>query len=309
MRLQPVISPEPGTWPQWLRRVIAGSILWLFCSCAMAQTEADNALFWRISKGGETAGFILGTIHSEDPRVLDFPESLVAQITSCRVFAMEMVPDLPTLSRLTEYMHYSDATRLEEILGGDRYRRVMEALSGYRVPVEWKEKMKVWAVMMTLSVPPPESGFFMDLSLSMRAAGAGLEVEGLETLDQQLSFLEDMPLDYQIELLDQALNDYDQMSAIHQEMVDAYLSGNLTEIAELSDRQFDELDPDIRDYFTRLGIDGRNRRMVDNLLVLLREAEVFVAVGALHLPGPGGMLSLLRREGYTLTPLPLPFGP
>ena len=32
-----------------------------------------------------------------------------------------------------------------------------------------------------------------------------------------------------------------------------------------------------------------------------------VAVGALHLPGEKGLITLLREQGYELKPLPLPF--
>jgi uncharacterized protein YbaP (TraB family) len=206
-------------------------------------------------------------------------------------------------------MHYPDSTTLEQTIGADRFQRVMGALSIYSVPLDWKVRMKVWAVMMTLSVPPPETGFFMDLSLSLRAAGAGLKVAGLETLEQQLSFLEDMPLDYQISLLDQALLDYQQIDTVHHQLVEAYLSGDLAVITQLSDEQFAVLDPAISDYFISLGIDRRNHRMVENLLPLLQESRVFVAVGALHLPGPQGLLALLSAQGYTLTPLQLPFPP
>jgi uncharacterized protein YbaP (TraB family) len=106
---------------------------------------------------------------------------------------MEMVPDLPTLTRLTEYMHYQDGTTLESHIGSDRYKRLKSVLAGYRVPEEWVDRMKVWAAMMTLSVPPPETGFFMDFSLSLRAAGAGLKVVGLETLEQQLCWTRPWP--------------------------------------------------------------------------------------------------------------------
>jgi len=282
-------------------------ILLCWAASAGAQSEADNALFWKVSQGDQELGYLLGTIHSEDPRVLDFTEAFVAQLTSCQVFAMEMVPDLPTLARLTEYMHYPDAGTLERMLGTERYARVMAALSAYQVPSDWKAKMKVWAVMMTLSVPPPETGFFMDLSLSLRAAGAGLAVSGLETLDQQLSFLEDMPMGYQLSLLDQALVDYQQVGEINRQMVDAYLSGELSAITRISDEQFAELDPDIREYFLSLGIQERNRRMAGNLVLLLQDSQVFAAVGALHLPGPHGLIALLREQGYSLTPLPSPF--
>ena len=43
------------------------------------------------------------------------------------------------------------------------------------------------------------------------------------------------------------------------------------------------------------------------LLPLLAEGRVFAAVGALHLPGPEGLIAGLRQQGYELSPLSLPF--
>ena len=271
-----------------------------------ADADTDTALFWRISHAEQPGGYLLGTIHSEDPRVLDFSTELVSSINACDVYAMEMVPDLPTLSRLTEYMHYQDGSTLQARIGRERADRVKQALASYQVPAEWKEKMKIWAVMMTLSVPPPQTGFFMDLSLSLRAAGSGSRVTGLETLEEQLAFLENMPQDFQLELLDQALEEFDEVAQTHKQMVDAYLSGDLGAVAQLTGEQFEQLLPAIRDYFMEQGITARNRRMVDKLAGLLHDSCVFTAVGALHLPGEAGMVSLLRARGYTLTPSPLP---
>lgn len=278
-------------------------------SASAAGPQADDALYWRILRDGQERGFLLGTIHSEDPRVLDFPQSLVDQLGSCDRFAMEMVPDLPTLTRLTEYMHYAEPGMLAQQLGAERFERVMKALSGYQVPEDWKTRMKVWAVLMTLSVPPPQSGFFMDLSLSLRAAGGGLEVHGLETLEQQLAFLENMPLNFQLQLLDQALAEYHSVGAIHREMVDLYVSGSLLALAALSAEQFDQLDEPVRRYFVAEGIEERNRRMMESLSALLAESRVFVAAGALHLPGDSGLITLLRAAGYELEPLTNPFAP
>ena len=44
----------------------------------------------------------------------------------------------------------------------------------------------------------------------------------------------------------------------------------------------------------------RNRRMVERMLPGLRQGGVFVAVGALHLPGEEGLVALLRQEGFTV---------
>jgi len=166
--------------------------------------------------------------------------------------------------------------------------------------------MKVWAVMMTLSVPPPQTGLFMDFSLSLRAAGAGLEVIGLENLEQQLSFLEDMPMEQQVLLLDQALEEHHRVREIHGQMVDNYLAGDLQALQAQVQEQLADLPAEARDYFITEGIEARNRRMLEALLPRLQEGTVFVAVGALHLPGEVGLIELLRRQGYELSPLPLP---
>jgi uncharacterized protein YbaP (TraB family) len=268
--------------------------------------QDDSALFWSIGKDGEQAGFLLGTIHSEDPRVLDFPVEFIDELSSNQIFAMEIVPDLPTLNRLTEFMQYQDGTSLESRIGPDRYRRLRSVISEYRVPADWVARMKVWAAMMTLSIPPPETGFFMDFSLSLRAAGAGLKVVGLETLEQQLSFLEEMPMEQQLMLLDQALAEYDRVGEIHEQMVNSYLAGDLLALKAQAEKQMEQLEPEAKQYFIEQGIDMRNRRMLKSLLPHLQTNRVFVAVGAMHLPGDTGLIQLLRARGYELTPLPLP---
>ena len=293
------------------RRKVGRYFLIAFCVLIMTGSsqlvaQDDSALFWSISKDGEQAGFLLGTIHSEDPRVLDFPLEFMDDLSANQVFAMEMVPDLPTLKRLTEFMQYKDGTTLESRVGPERFTSLRSALSEYQVPPDWIARMKVWAVMMTLSIPPPETGFFMDFSLSLRAAGAGLKVVGLETLEQQLSFLEDMPMAQQLMLLDQALAEHEKVGEVHKQMVDSYLTGDLLALKAQADEQLAQLDSAARQYFMEQGINMRNKRMLESLLPHLQTSQVFVAVGALHLPGDAGLIQLLRGRGYDLTPLPLP---
>jgi uncharacterized protein YbaP (TraB family) len=42
----------------------------------------------------------------------------------------------------------------------------------------------------------------------------------------------------------------------------------------------------------------RNNHMRDRALPLLRKGGAFIAVGAAHLPGKEGLLSLFQQEGY-----------
>jgi len=270
-------------------------------------SNQDRALFWSIQKDGKQAGYLLGTIHSEDPRVLEFSEDFLIKLKESKFYAMELVPDLPTLTRLTEYMQYPPGQTLQSAIGAARFDSLTSVLSTHGIPLEMFNRLKPWAAMMTLSMPPPETGFFMDLSLSLRATGNGLEVVGLETLEEQLSFLEEMPLPMQLSLLDQAIAQYDQVNDVHDQMVDAYLKNNLHELEALTEKQLEEVGQQAGAYFIDSGIHSRNQRMAQSLLLQLEHGTVFVAVGALHLPGEKGLINILRRQGFVLNPLKIPF--
>jgi uncharacterized protein len=284
-----------------------------FSPQVLAQTSnqisqvAQHGVFWKLERGGETAGYLLGTIHSEDPRVLDFSEEFLSKLSSCDVFAMEMVPDLPTLHRLTEYMNYQDGKTLASVIGAERFGLLTEAMSSYRLSADFITHMKPWAAMMTLSSPPPNTGFFMDLSLSLRASGNASEVVGLETLEQQLSFLENMPAAMQISLLDQAIAEVGRVEQLQSKMVDAYLENDLELLRSITDEELQTVGDDVSNYFYQHGIAERNQRMLTALLPMLESSKVFVAVGALHLPARQGLLELLSESGYQLVALPMPF--
>lgn len=298
------------------RKMRSISLVFLILSLAVGASAAENpgllqdhALFWSLEKNGQRVGHLLGTIHSEDPRVLDFSENFLQRLRQNTVFAMEMVPDLPTLARLTDYMHLPKGQTLESVVGEDRFRALSAALSVYKVPADFVARMKPWAAMMTLSTPPPETGFFMDLSLSLRAAGSGLEVVGLETLEEQLSFLDNMPMTMQLSLLDQAIAEFEHVDNAHDEMVNAYMKNNLAMLQALSDEQLLSVGKDASDYFIGMGIRARNQRMATALASILKDNTVFIAVGALHLPGEDGLINLLREQGFELSPLSMPFRP
>ena len=86
-------------------------------------------------------------------------------------------------------------------------------------------------------------------------------------------------------------------------MIDSYLSRDLDQLHKVAMRQLQETDPDLMEYFQREGINKRNRKMFERLQLMLAQNSVFVAIGALHLGGETGLITLLREAGNTLTPV------
>ncbi|TGR90517.1 polysaccharide biosynthesis protein GumN, partial [bacterium M00.F.Ca.ET.191.01.1.1] len=53
--------------------------------------------------------------------------------------------------------------------------------------------------------------------------------------------------------------------------------------------------------FEETMITSRNKVMVDHAGPILAKGNAFMAVGALHLPGPEGLVEDFRKAGYTVT--------
>jgi hypothetical protein len=71
----------------------------------------------------------------------------------------------------------------------------------------------------------------------------------------------------------------------------------------LNDQLSQAGDQELGKLFQSRIVDERNLRMVDRLHEPFAEGGLFVAVGALHLPGEKGMLRLLEQRGYKIVRL------
>jgi hypothetical protein len=57
------------------------------------------------------------------------------------------------------------------------------------------------------------------------------------------------------------------------------------------------------DKYDNLLLNDRNKKWVKKLNTIMKKESVFVAVGAGHLVGDHGLISLLRKQGYKVQPL------
>ncbi len=271
------------------------SALLLALSCT-----AQSQVFWSVTDDEGRQNWLLGTVHSEDPRLLEFGEELLDALRQGDRLALELVPDMAVLERLQRAMHF-DNGGLDEVLEPDLYDEVVRILeAGYGMGEPAVRRLRPWAAAMTISVPPPETGLFMDLALSFRAGGMGLEVFALETIEEQLEFLKGFSHEGQIELVRSAVAEHARMPETFEELVSAYLSGDLDELEALSMKQLEEMDEEIVDHFKEIGLVRRNQVMVERALPYLEQGGLIIAVGALHLVGDYGLVNLLKQEGYRL---------
>lgn len=272
-------------------------LIWSMAVAADGLPFSRGVLF-QVEREGVPVSYLFGTIHSEEKRVLALPGPVEqAFIASSRLY-VEVDMEPANLFASVAGMMLDDGRKISDILEPSLYQRTVGAAAKRGLPEVALRHYKPWALAMLLSLPPAETGEFLDLVLYQRARAMNKQVSGLETIDEQLGLFDALSEDDQIALLQDALNNLDQLPTIFQALLDRYLDRDLAGLVEINQQLVDRDKSGFADRFQVKLVDERNQRMVERLAGPLAEGGAFVAVGALHLPGERGMLRLLEQRGY-----------
>jgi len=265
--------------------------------------SGQQGILWAIQSGDAAPSYLLGTIHSGDDRVMALPSPVQDTLQRSTSFTMEMIPDAAALMKLSAAMLLQDGTDLRSLLGDALYAEVVAGMAEQGFPEAVVYRMKPWVVLSLLSTPRPESGSFLDLKLYHTALAAGKPVFGLETPEEQIAVFNDISLSDQIHLIRQILDQRPNMKAMTEHILQLYLNRDLDTMFDFAKSYLSGADSGITDRFMKRLNDERNRRMADRMKTRMREGGAFFAVGALHLPGPQGLLALLEQEGFEVSPI------
>jgi len=267
---------------------------------ALPSTGPAYGLLWEISRPGIPPGYLFGTIHSEDSGVIALAPAVERVFSGSRQVVLEVNLDADAMAAGGVAMLMSDGRLLPDIIGKDLFAQAATALRTRGIPEPVAQRMKPWAAATALSMPAPETGRVLDVVLFERAQQAGKTLHGLETITEQLAVFEGLPLDDQIALLRDAVEQFAGIDAMHAELLAAYKRQDLAAMMAINEAALATGDQRLAEEFQRRLIVERNHRMAERMEPYLQQGGAFVAVGALHLPGEQGLVRLLEQRGYTL---------
>ncbi len=216
---------------------------------------------------------------------------------------------LTTSPQMVQLMLFTDGRRLDQLLGADDYRKIMEVLSRSGVPPQMGGVFRPWVATLMLSVSACEqrrmgAGLLpLDANLAKDAENRGIKAEGLETLESQFQALASVPEPDQVDMLRVGVRFYDRIDDLLETMVQLYLQRQLGAIWPLQLALAEKVGVPARafDSAEKSLLATRNLAMRDKALGYLEDGNAFIAVGGLHLPGKQGLVTLLREAGYTVT--------
>ena len=287
------------------------NILILFLlSLSLTATQAQ--LLWKVTGNGlKHPSYLFGTHHLISIQFLDSVPGLFKAFNNCDVIVGEMViNNIDATAKIQQAAIMPNHVKINDLLNDDEYKLVDNELKSV-LKFDLKDvsimNPSLILTMYEMEIYKKLTGFKdesqSDSYFQLVAAEKGKKIIGLETVDQQIAILfNNNNLERQADILVETVQKKDSILNEMIQLNKLYKVGKIEKLIDLSKRKGNITDMTDEEY-AKL-VDNRNADWMTKLPGLFKESSCFVAVGAMHLGGKKGLIKLLEKEGYKVTPNP-----
>lgn len=278
-----------------------------------------NGNHWIARKGG-TLLHLIGTLHTNDPRMGPVVERLTPILSTADAFYFEVTKsEMDAFERdlandFSPVLITSGPT-LVDLMPEEDWAALSATLAERGIPSWMAAKMRPWFLSMMLGVPPclmstPDFDRGMDTRLTELAEARGIPQYSLERIEDLIAMFDSHSLEEQVASLTRlagALQAGDNQMIT---MANAYFEEQhawVIEFAKLegleaSGLSREEFDAEWESFEDQLLVQ-RNANWMQKILELKDQTAV-IAVGAGHLNNHYGLLNQLQEAGYTVERAP-----
>ncbi len=265
-------------------------------------TARAGSPVWAI-RGDHNTVYLAGSVHLLKAGDATLPPAFDRAYSGSRALVMELAIDqvdpMQAASWMLEHGMLKNGATLRATLGEERYRRVSAEADRLGIPMEAADLMEPWSLgLQMLEMQYMQLGFDpqqgVEQQLQHRAQADHKPITGLETMDEQLGVLERLSYPEQARFLDMIVTEMHDVESETDSVVTAWRNGDAVKLGALLSDEYKSFPALYRALVT-----DRNRRWLPQIEKLLHaDQDYFVVVGALHLVGDGGLLQLVRQDGY-----------
>jgi uncharacterized protein YbaP (TraB family) len=282
----------------------------LFAQSAASGDVLEKSLLWEISGNDlEQPSYLYGTIHLIDQKDFFFTAATEAAMRQAERFTFEIdMEDMSDLGKMMPLMmkaFMKGDTTLSDLLTEAEYQLVSDHFNKIGIPLMLLERIKpMFLSAMTgeeMMLPDGSGGSMVsyELEIMKRAQEREKPIEGLETMEFQMSIFDKIPYHDQAQMLLESIQAPSDTSAENQldMLVKIYQEQDIEAMVSMMDEE------ESMGKYEDLLLVNRNRSWIAPMEEMMQDATTFFAVGAGHLGGADGVIRLLRAAGYTLKPL------
>lgn len=269
----------------------------------------ENALLWKIEgKDIKESSYLFGTIHIINDEDYFLPKGTLSAIDQVQSMAFEIdmsgMNDMSMAMDLMKNAFMSDNLSIKDLLTDEEYSMVDDHFKKIGMPLMLFERMKPMFLTVFASSDMDPNGLkngsmkSYELEFMEMAEESDLPIYGLETIEYQMSMFDSIPYQDQAKMLVDAIKSVDTSNDQFQQIVEIYKSQNLNAMYSMINE-----DGEGFGNYEDLLLVNRNQNWIPIMEKMMEKEAVFFAVGAGHLGGKQGVINLLRKQGYQLSPV------
>ena len=291
-----------------MKKVVAIIAILLSSFFVSGQSIKQNSLLWEITGPEERVSYLFGTYHLLGSDYIKEKPNLNSVYEKSKTVVVETIIDSALLPQMA--MKAMMVESIADMVDSAEYTMISEAVEPLvGAPMSLLNNMKPMALATLISLNMAQaatpdsfqfSGMPIDQYFAAHAKKQKKEVVPLESMMEQADILlNGESVEEQLEALLYIINEKDEGRQMTQRTITAYMKEDLAAMLAIS-----------QDYEEEMGdmsaiLYDRNRNWIPKLKPLLAKGSVFIAVGALHLPGEFGLIQLLEAEGFAFKALAL----
>lgn len=298
-----------------IKRLLAATVL-----AVLTVTSASAQLLYKISgKDLKAPSYIIGTFHLANATFVDKIAGVKDALTATdQVFGEVPFDDMlnpDSLKVMQTAMMLPDGQTLKTVLSAEQYKKLdavltqmmgvglsnpqVNAQMGKMSPAALSAQLQVLMFMQKhMGEFDPSHGF--DQYFQTQAKHNNEPIGGLETVAFQITLLyKSYDMQRQVEQLMCMIDNMDFYEKIVEKMAKAFYAQDIDALkAAMEEKLGNTCDATPKEW-AQLN-DNRNADWVRKMPAIMAAKPTFFAVGAGHLPGPKGVLQLLKDIGYTV---------
>ncbi|MFN3488844.1 MAG: TraB/GumN family protein [Emticicia sp.] len=265
--------------------------------------QTQKGLLWEISGNGlSQPSYIFGTIHLICPDKFFVPKGTEEKFKAAQQIFLEIDMDDPQMMMKTQKLMMSaDGKKLKDMMNESDYKAFSEYFKknvGMDVTMFGPAKPMIFlsfVMMKSTGCPTPTS---YEEYFVKEAKTEKKEILGLETIEEQMAFIDKAPIEQQISWLMDMVKEADNSSETYKKMIDLYLKQDVEALLQM----ILEKKVGMQGMEVEM-LDKRNQNWIPVIEQNIKQKSTFFAVGAGHLGGEKGVLKLLQQKGFTLKSL------
>lgn len=285
-----------------------------------SKTSDITPAMWQVTDKQGRSMTLMGSMHALTDKDYPLPKKIQQAFDSADTLAVECDAtkmDIKYQLGLVKKMRAPDGKTIKDMLSAEGYKGLQNAAKLLGAPMANVEGLKPWAAAnmldgLTISLAGLDSNKGLDMNLMKSAKDKGKEIYEVESVDFQMNLImnaSDNVYDAQFAAYG-ACKSRAELIKPNKELYQAWRKGDVKKIQQLNededtdnkDVQFTDKQIKALEKYNKAMLTDRNKNMEKSIKELLsKNKKVFFVVGAAHYLGEGGIIDLLKKDGYTVT--------